>query len=104
MKLTKATLKQLIQEELQAVLAETLSAEKQAKLKKLKKKKNKSKEEKDRVRTNSFKKQVDFYGRASSMLYPKIVRKANEDAASYRTRLNKAKDKVKTKKLQREGL
>ena len=32
MKLTKATLKQLIQEELQAVLAETLSAEKQAKL------------------------------------------------------------------------
>ena len=63
---------------------------------------SKSKEEKDRVRTNSFKKQVDFYGRASSMLYPKIVRKANEDAASYRTRLNKAKDKVKTKKLQRE--
>jgi|ETNvirnome_2_130_1030620.scaffolds.fasta_scaffold173517_1 hypothetical protein len=45
MKLTKATLKQLIQEELQAVLAETLSAEKQAKLDNLKKKKNKSKEE-----------------------------------------------------------
>lgn len=45
MKLTKATLKQLIQEELQAVLAETLSAEKQAKLDKLKDKKNKSKEE-----------------------------------------------------------
>jgi len=44
MKLTKAALKQLIQE-LQAVLAETLSAEKQAKLDNLKKKKNKSKEE-----------------------------------------------------------
>ena len=47
MKLTKATLKQLIQQELKAVLAETLSAEKQAKLKKLKKKKNKSKEDKE---------------------------------------------------------
>jgi len=40
-------LQKIIQQELQTVLAETLSAEKQAKLKKLKKKKNKSKEEKE---------------------------------------------------------
>ena len=47
MKLAKRQLQRIIQQELKAVLAETLSAEKQAKLKKLKKKKNKSKEEKE---------------------------------------------------------
>jgi hypothetical protein len=51
MKLTKAKLQQIIQEELQAVLAETLSAEKQAKLDKLKKKKNKSKEDKEKEKS-----------------------------------------------------
>jgi hypothetical protein len=40
-------LQEIIRQELKAVLAETLSAEKQAKLDKLKKKKNKSKEEKE---------------------------------------------------------